>query len=429
MPAKDSIKLKTVCLKIGSGATPRGGKEAYKGGATALIRSQNIHNDGFRKDGIVYIDDTQASELKNVEVLNGDVLLNITGDSVARCCQVSTDILPARVNQHVAIIRPDPKTLDARYLHYILVSNKYQEQLLSLASAGATRPALTKLMIENLEVHLPHIAEQTRIAGILGALDDKIEHNRKMNETLEQMAKALFKSWFVDFNPVKAKAEGRETVGMDKAKAALFPDCFVDSELGKIPEGWGIQRIGDVAECVGGATPRTNNPTYWDGGTHSWATPKDLASLKSPFLLDTDRKITNAGVEQISSGILQAGTLLLSSRAPVGYLAIATTAVAINQGFIAIKPNERLSTYFLLNWCQSNMPQIETRATGTTFPEISKKNFRSIPIVLPPEKVVQLFTERAESFYGKIAANLIESRTLFEMRGALLPKLLNENSP
>jgi type I restriction enzyme S subunit len=428
MAAKDSIKLKTVCLKIGSGATPRGGKEAYKGGATALIRSQNIYNDGFRKDGIVYIDDTQASELKNVEVFNGDVLLNITGDSVARCCQVSADILPARVNQHVAIIRPDPKTLDARYLHYILVSNKYQEQLLSLASAGATRPALTKLMIENLEVHLPHLAEQTRIAGILGALDDKIEHNRKMNETLEQMAKALFKSWFVDFNPVNAKAECRETVGMDKAKPDPFPDCFVDSELGKIPKGWEIQRIGDVAECVGGATPRTNNPTYWDGGTHSWATPKDLASLKSPFLLDTDRKITNAGVEQISSGILQAGTLLLSSRAPVGYLAIATTPVAINQGFIAIKPNERISTYFLLNWCQSNMPQIETRATGTTFPEISKKNFRSIPIVLPPEKVVRLFTERAESFYGKIAANLIESRTLIEMRGALLPKLLSENS-
>ena len=207
--ATDRMKLGAVCSKIGSGATPRGGKEAYKGGATALIRSQNIYNDGFHRDGIAYIDDDQAAQLSNVDVRSSDVLLNITGDSVARCCQVADDVLPARVNQHVAIIRPHPDQLDARFLRYVLASPSYQSHLLALASAGATRNALTKGMIEALEVDAPPLTEQKAIARILGTLDDKIELNRRMNATLEAMARALFQSWFVDFDPVRAKLDGR----------------------------------------------------------------------------------------------------------------------------------------------------------------------------------------------------------------------------
>ena len=109
----ETLQLRDACLKIGSGATPRGGKEAYKGGATSLIRSQNIYNEGFHRNGLVYIDDNQSAELRNVEVKSNDVLLNITGDSVARCCQVAADVLPARVNQHVAIIRPQPNSQEA----------------------------------------------------------------------------------------------------------------------------------------------------------------------------------------------------------------------------------------------------------------------------------------------------------------------------
>ncbi len=164
MAGDETIQLRDVCLKIGSGATPRGGKEAYKGGATSLIRSQNIYNEGFHRDGLVYIDDDQSAELRNVEVRPNDVLLNITGDSVARCCQVAADVLPARVNQHVAIIRPEPKSLDARFLRYVLVSHEYQSRLLALASAGATRPALTKSMIEELDIPSPPLAEQKAIA-------------------------------------------------------------------------------------------------------------------------------------------------------------------------------------------------------------------------------------------------------------------------
>lgn len=249
-----------------------------------------------------------------------------------------------------------------------------------------------------------------------------------MNATLESIARALFQSWFVDFDPVRAKLDppqADQPTALDPATAALFPDSFEDSELGHIPKGWNIQPVGEVVDCVGGGTPSTAEPKYWEGGTHHWTTPKDFSSLQAPVLLDTDRKLTDAGIAKISSGLLPAGTLLLSSRAPVGYLAIAAMPVAINQGFIALKCNERASNFFMLNWCQKNMAEIEGRATGTTFAEISKQNFRPIPVVLPPKELMAAFTAKVASIYAQITANLHQSRTLATLRDTLLPKLLS----
>jgi type I restriction enzyme S subunit len=242
-----------------------------------------------------------------------------------------------------------------------------------------------------------------------------------MNATLEAMARALFQSWFVDFDPVRAKLDGRPPAALDPATAALFPD----SQLGHIPNGWTIQPVGEVVDCVGGGTPSTSEPKYWEGGTHHWTTPKDFSSLQAPVLLDTDRKLTDAGIAKISSGLLPAGTLLLSSRAPVGYLAIAAMPVAINQGFIAMKCNDRASNFFMLNWCQANMAEIESRATGTTFAEISKQNFRPIAMVLPPKELMAAFTAQVAPFYAQITANLHQSRTIATLRDTLLPKLLS----
>ncbi|MBU9980417.1 restriction endonuclease subunit S [Proteus mirabilis] len=197
------VKLGEYCCKIGSGATPKGGSSVYlDAGDVCLIRSQNIYNDGFEEGGLVYIDEVAAAKLRNVIVEHNDILLNITGDSVARVCLVPDAYLPARVNQHVAIIRPNKEHFDARFLRYFLASPKTQILLLNLSSAGATRNALTKSMIENFEVPKPSLSVQVFIANILQILDDKIMKNRQINKTLEQMAQTLFKSWFVDFDPV-----------------------------------------------------------------------------------------------------------------------------------------------------------------------------------------------------------------------------------
>ena len=179
-------KLGDICTKIGSGATPKGGKEAYLGGNISLIRSQNVLDFTFSEDGLANINDEQANKLKNVEVKENDVLLNITGDSVARACIVPNTILPARVNQHVTIIRGDNSVILNEFILYAL---QYKKQyLLSISQGGGTRNALTKKMIEDFMINLPSLPTQQKIANILSSLDDKIEVNRRINEQLEELA-------------------------------------------------------------------------------------------------------------------------------------------------------------------------------------------------------------------------------------------------
>ena len=419
----EPLRLGDHCSKIGSGATPHGGKDSYlEVGPFRLIRSQNIYNSGFAYNGLVCISNEQAAALNNVEVLPGDVLLNITGDSVARSCQVDDAVLPARVNQHVAIIRPNPVEIDPRFLRFFLISPEMQSLMLTYAGAGATRNALTKNMIENFKVPGLNINVQREIGRTLGTLDDKIELNRQMNETLEAMARAIFKDWFVDFGPTRAKMAGHAPY-LAPDLWALFPDRL-DDKTG-LPEGWEVSEIGKEVEAVGGATPSTKEPSFWDEDGHHWATPKDLSKLASHVLLDTQRKITDAGVQKISSGLLPVGTVLLSSRAPIGYLAIAEMPTAVNQGFIAMICNKRLPNTFVLFWCHENLDLIKNISGGSTFSEISKKAFRPIPVNVPTEEVISAYESIVRPLCEQIVANTKETVSLAQTRDLLLPKLMS----
>ncbi len=188
------VPLGSVTTKIGSGATPRGGKSVYVDRGASFIRSQNVYDFHFEHDGLVHIDDAAAAALDGVAVQPGDVLLNITGDSVARCCLVPDDVAPARVSQHVMIVRPDSTILDSRYLQAVLVAPNMKAQLLVLAGAGATRPALTKGHVAGLQIDLPPLAEQRAIAHVLGALDDKIESNRRVVALCDESWMSVLKS-------------------------------------------------------------------------------------------------------------------------------------------------------------------------------------------------------------------------------------------
>ena len=330
----------------------------------------------------------------------------------------------------------DFKGNNPRFISYFLSSLDFLAY-----SDKAAVPGLNRNDLHQARVRLPaNIDEQRTIAHILGTLDDKIELNRRMNETLEAMARALFKSWFVDFDPVRAKhalrkvegAEGRPSTssgqafpGLPKPLADLFPDSFEDSELGEIPKGWTVKPVADLADIAGGTTPSTKESEYWGGGTHAWATPKDLSGLSVPVLLDTERRITDAGLSQIGSGLLPRGTVLLSSRAPIGYLAIAEIPVAINQGFIAMTPNIGTSNLFLLMWARVAHEVIVSRANGSTFLEVSKANFRPIQVVTPSADVMQAFEQRARPLFERMVECERESRTLAALRDSLLPKLIS----
>lgn len=246
-------RLKDLVVKIGSGATPTGGKASYleQRESWALVRSQNVFDRYFSEDGLAFISNDQANRLKGVSLREGDVLLNITGDGVTfgRSCEVPGALLPACVNQHVAIIRPRNDKLCPKYLLSYLTHPDVKPYIESHSSGGSRR-AVTKGHIEAFLVPVPKIEEQRAIARILGALDDKIELNRRMNRTLETLAKRLFKSWFADFEPVVAKSEGRTPFGISDELAALFPSEFEDSELGPVPRGWRPVPLGDVIQLV-----------------------------------------------------------------------------------------------------------------------------------------------------------------------------------
>ena len=417
MAGERIVQLRDVCGKIGSGATPRGGKEAYKGGDTSLIRSQNVYNEGFHRDGLVYIDDDQSAELRNVEVKENDVLLNITGDSVARCCQVAADVLPARVNQHVAIIRPEPKALDARFLRYVLVSDEYQSQLLALASAGATRPALTKSMIEELEVPLPPLAEQKAIAAVLGALDDKIELNRRMNATLEAMARALFQSWFVDFDPVRAKLDGRPPAALDPATASLFPEHLEDAPLDNIPKGWEVRSLDKTAHYLNGLALQKYPPG--DGPT--------LPVIKIAQL----RKGDSIGADRCNSDlppnhIVQDGDVLFSWSGSLEVELWCGGPGALNQHLFRVTSPE-FPRWFYYLWTLYHLDEFRLIAAdkATTMGHIQRGHRTAAKVLIPPRPLLDGMTRTMSPLIDQLIANRIQSRTLATLRDTLLPKLLS----
>lgn len=416
-------------LEIGDGY--RAQNNELGGTGPIFLRAGHVTDSHIDFAGVEHFHEHLADKVRSKMSKVGDTIITTKGNSTGRTSFVTDRLPPFVYSPHLSYWRSrDPEKLCGGFLRYWSQGVEFIEQLSGMKASTDMAPYLSLTDQRRLSITLPPLAEQKAIAAVLGALDDKIELNRRMNATLEATARALFQSWFVDFDPVRAKLDGRQVPNLDLAAAALFPDSFQDSEAGHIPKGWTLQPVGEVVDCVGGGTPSTAEPKYWEGGTHHWTTPKDFSSLQAPVLLDTDRKLTDAGIAKISSGLLPAGTLLLSSRAPVGYLAIAAMPVAINQGFIALKCNERASNFFMLNWCQTNMGEIESRATGTTFAEISKQNFRPIRVVLPPKELMADFTAKVAPLYAQITANLHQSRTLATLRDTLLPKLLSgELSP
>ena len=390
----------------------------------AFIRAANMDGGRVLFDSASKINERAHRRITKGIGAAGDVLLSHKG-TVGKVALVPEDAPAFVCSPQTTFWRTcNSDCLDHRYLYAYLRSPSFHAQLATRAGETDMAPYVSLTSQRGLSVTLPPIDIQRAIAHILGTLDDKIELNRRLNETLEAMARALFKSWFVDFDPVRVMAEGRDP-GLPKHLADLFPDSFEDSELGEIPRGWEVKLISDLANIVGGTTPSTKESTYWDAGTHAWATPKDLAALSVPVLLDTERRITDAGLAHVSSGLLPRGTVLMSSRAPIGYLAVAETPVAINQGFIAMLSKSGTSNLFLLHWASVAHEEIVRRANGSTFLEISKTSFRPIPVVTPSADAMRKFEQLARPLYERIVECVRESRNLAVLRDTLLPQLVS----
>ncbi|ALV90961.1 MULTISPECIES: restriction endonuclease subunit S [Pantoea] len=459
------VRLGDYCLKIGSGATPKGGKSVYlDAGQIALIRSQNVYNDTFKPDGLAYITLDAANKLKNVEVQLGDILLNITGDSVARLCLAPDEYLPARVNQHVAIIRPDPDEFDSRFLRYFLTSPEQQELLLAIASAGATRNALTKSHIESLEVCKPELAVQTWIAIQLESFDKKIQLNHQINQSLEQMAQALFKSWFVDFEPVKAKMAVLEAGGSQedatfaamtaisgkdadalalferehpeqhvelKATAELFPSAMQDSELGEIPAGWTTPAIQDVASTVKGKSYKS---TELDSSKTALVTLKSF-NRGGGYRLDGLKEYTGKykpDQEVFAGDLIIAYTDVTQAADVIGKPAMVISDtrykhLVISLDVAVVRPFNDNLKYYLYGVARTEQFQNHTNShsTGTTVLHLSKNAVPNYKFILANEEWVDIYAKHVKSIFSKINITIEESNFLSELRDTLLPKLLS----
>ena len=405
--------------RIVTGRTPPSRNPEFFGGRTPFVTPTDF--DGRRQIESTgrHLSSLGADALSKVRIPSGAVMVSCIGSDMGRSAMAAKDCV---TNQQINSIVVDPPE-DSLFVYYNLVSRREE---IRAAASGSAQPILNKSAFGQLSIFLPRPDEQRAISDVLGSLDDKIEQNRQTAEALERLTRATFRAWFADFEPVKAKAAGADSFpSMPQHVFDSLPTRFVDSEIGPVPEGWEVVGIGDVVTVKGGGTPSTKIPDYWDGGEHYWATPRDMSRLRHPVLLDTERRITDAGVNHISSGLLPVGTVVMSSRAPVGYLAIAGVPTAINQGFIAMVCNGPLPPTFILNWALSQMETIKARASGTTFPEISKKNFRPLTVVRPTDDVIAAYQQADEPLFDLLVVCVKENVRLAEMRDYLLPQLLS----
>lgn len=381
-------KLGDICTKIGSGATPRGGKDAYCNEGITLVRSQNVLDFSFSDNGLAFINEEQAARLNNVEVLSGDILLNITGDSVARACMMEDSFLPARVNQHVAIIRGKNDVVINRYLLYFLQWKK--SHLLQLASGGATRNALTKGMIEQLEIDLPQLSQQKKIVNILGSLDDKIALNNKINENLEQQVTALFHQIFDESNSNRKYISANE---------------YFDISIGKTPPRKESQWFSkNPSDCV-------------------WVSISDMGSC-GLYIADSSEYITHEAVEKFNVKIVPDNTVILSFKLTVGRIAITDGCMTTNEAIAHFKTNEpRINEYlycYLKNFNFQTMGSTSSIATA-----VNSKIIKGMPFIVPTDDELEKFHKIAGPLFMMIKSNQRENKYLGELRDVLLPKLMS----
>lgn len=373
------MKLKEVCLKIGSGATPRGGKEAYKENGISLIRSQNVLDFKFSSDGLAFIDEEQACLLKNVNVQSGDVLLNITGDSVARACIVNDAFLPARVNQHVAIIRADPAFILQSYILYFLQLKK--AELLQMASGGATRNALTKAMIEEMEIPVPTIEQQKKIVAGLDAINLKIQNNQKINDNLQEQAQAIYQHMILE----------------------------------NADDSWTPGALSDIAVITMGQSPKGESYNEEGNGTVFFQGRAEFG-----FRFPTRRLYTTD-----PKRMARANDSLMSVRAPVGDMNVAYEDCCIGRGLGAIHSNDGHQSFILYTMLALRERLNVFNGEGTVFGSINRDALNSMPVNIPPKEIMDQFENIVAPIDATIRNNYDEICRLQSMRDSLLPRLMS----
>jgi len=334
------------------------------------------------------------------------------------------------------VLRGKQNISNSQFIYYLSISHDFRNIAIQAMTGSSGRQRVQLDLLQKTIMLLPPLPEQRAIAEILSSIDDKIELNNQMNRTLEAMAQAIFKQWFVDFkfpqnskasdsqNPLLRGEGGPLAVG----DALSLPKCevkMIDSELGPIPEGWRVGIIDDIAEVVGGGTPSTKIESYFVKDAIPWITPKDLSGYTYKYIQRGSTDITEEALKNSSARLLPAGTVLFSSRAPIGYITIAENPVSTNQGFKSLIPKSDMKTEYLYQYIKMITPDIESRASGSTFKEISGSAMKQIKIIIPENSLIDTFEEIIKPLNEQIKVIKNQNITLSALRDSLLPKLMS----
>lgn len=373
-----------------------------------LIRLTDFKN-GYN-GGFVYVSKLAYDFLKKSSLQGGEIIIANVGN-------VGTVFRAPRLKYKMTLgpnaIMLKTKGYDTFY-YYWLSSSEGQETIRSIV-AGSAQPKFNKTDFRKINIPVPSIPEQRAIARVLSSLDDKIELNNRMNKTLEEITQTLFKRWFVDFEFPDENGNPYKSSG----------GKMVDSDLGMIPDGWRVGCIDYLGTIVGGGTPSKARDDYFCDSGIAWITPKDLSNTSNKYIAHGAIDITHDGYKNSSTQLMPSGTVLFSSRAPIGYLAIANNEITTNQGFKSIVPNKGFGSEFVYYMMKLISPDIENQATGSTFKEVSGGELKRFPILLPKTSISTDFSIIADSLGKFRQKSEQQSSLLIQLRDTLLPKLMS----
>jgi type I restriction enzyme S subunit len=389
-------------------------------GHCLFLNAGNVTLNGFNFSSRAFISHDKDQLLRKGKLQRYDIVLTTRGTvGNAAFFDDSVPYHHLRINSGMVIFRPDPERVWPRYLYLFVRSHIFSSQVAALTT-GSAQPQLPIRDIQKIRIPLPTIRGQQSIACVLGSLDDKIELNRRMNETLEAMARAIFKDWFVDFGPTCAKLEGRAPY-LAPDTWSLFPDRL-DGD-GK-PEGWCERPLLDVARLISGGTPKTDNPEYWDGGI-LWASAKDVSQCGELFLKSTERSISEHGLNESSTKIVpKLSTVVVARGATTGRYCMLGNDMAMNQTCYALASNNGHPVWLHLVF-GTLVERLLNAAHGSVFDTITTTTLQSVSVPDPGKLLLNACEAVVRPFYDKALANSEECSTLASLRDLLLPKLMS----
>lgn len=347
-----------------------------------VLNGSNVDTVKLREDSFRFVTREKADSLGKANAFRGDIVVTHRG-TLGQIAIIPTDSKYQRyvISQSQFRMRCNLERVLPEFVVYYFHTREGQHQILSNKSqVGVPALARPTTTFQSLTLPLPSLAVQKKIIQILSCLDDKIELNNRINKNLEAQAQAIFKSWFVDFEPFQ---DGE----------------FVDSELGQIPKGWEVGTIANLGDIVGGSTPSKAKPEYYTDKGIAWLTPKDLSIQKNKFIFHGETDITELGLKNSSARLMPKGTVLFSSRAPIGYMAIAGNEVSTNQGFKSIVPFSHIGTPYVYFYLKTNLERIESSASGSTFREVSGSTMKNITALIPCKNALIQFTQLCDTIF------------------------------